>query len=227
MLILSKLITIIIVLTIAFTTILQPQAKNTKQSLFVYYSPEQKSHVNTRYTTHVLQLHKWREYNHTRVFVPHSPSIDRGGDTWHVAAWRHVLHLIAAGAGHKVSRHSRVTLAILSLNLSIISGQNRQNGLKQSKLGQKESKWMWHKNRIASEGSWRGYLNFYVCGPRVLRGVVRSRISEDTAPRRSDTAATTQQQQSQLCLSVYCKESSFQIRFVHNFSIHLLLFLLK
>ena len=69
MLILSKLITIIIVLTIAFTTILQPQAKNTKQSLFVYYSPEQKSHVNTRYTTHVLQLHKWREYNHTRVFV--------------------------------------------------------------------------------------------------------------------------------------------------------------
>ena len=188
MLILSKLITIIIVLTIAFTTILQPQAKNTKQSLFVYYSPEQKSHVNTRYTTHVLQLHKWREYNHTRVFVPHSPSIDRGGD---------------------------------------ISGQNRQNGLKQYKLGQKESKWMWHKNRIASEGSWRGYLNFYVCGPRVLRGVVRSRISEDTAPRRSDTAATTQQQQSQLCLSVYCKESSFQIRFVHNFSIHLLLFLLK
>ena len=125
------------------------------------------------------------------------------------------------------SRHSRVTLAILSLNLSSISSQNRQNGLKQSKLGQKECKWMWHKNRIASEGSWRGYLNFYVCGPRVLRGVVRSRISEDTAPRKSDTAATTQQQQSQLCLSVYCKESSFQIRFVHNFSIHLLLFLLK
>ena len=133
MLILSKLITIIIVLTIAFTTILQPQAKNSKQSLCLLFAGAKKPRQHAIHDTRAPQMAGIQSH---ACFCPRTRRPLTGAGTRDT--WQPGSTCCTSLQLERATRFpgSRVTLAILSLKLTApnMSGKNR---LKQSDTGSK------------------------------------------------------------------------------------------